>query len=288
MAFSKLIILGHSGFIGSRLTARLQERHPKLPIVGLSYPPFDLSRPEAADELMSTVDERSAVLFLSGIKRQFGDNLEIFQKNLAMAVHVAQVMEKRPPARVVFFSSAAVYGEDVHNTDITEDTPVCPTSYYGIAKYASERLLTKASSGRVSLLIVRPPTVYGPGDTSGTYGPVAFVETARRGQPITLWGDGCELRDFIWLDDLIEVVARLALESAEGVLNVASGQSVTFRQMVDYISQRLGRPIEVRSRPRTKARVDHRFRVDRLRSLLPDFHPTTMEQGIERLLATSA
>ena len=51
-----------------------------------------------------------------------------------------------------FFSSSAVYGEDIHNTHITEETPVCPTSYYGLAKYTAERLYAKTIGSQKKVL----------------------------------------------------------------------------------------------------------------------------------------
>lgn len=284
--YSKIILLGHTGFIGARLEARFRKECPGLPIEGRSFPAFDLAAPGAPTELESLFDDRALVVFLSGIKRQFGDDLDTFNRNVQMALSVCRALKARPVARVVFFSSAAVYGEDIHNTAITEDSPICPTSFYGMAKFVSERMLWKTvtDSGRGSLAIIRPPTVYGPGDPGKTYGPSGFVQSALKGQPITLWGDGEELRDFLFLDDLVEAVVQLASHAFAGVLNLAAGTSVTFRQMLDIISARLGRPLEIRSRPRSKNKVDNVFVTDRLRAVLPGLRFTSMEEGIARLL----
>lgn len=284
--WSNILILGHSGFIGARLTERFRRQYPDLPVEGRSFPPFDLAAPGAHAGLASLWNDRSLVLFLSGIKRQFGDDPDTFNQNVQMALNVCRALKARPVARMIFFSSAAVYGEDIHNTAITEDTPICPTSFYGMAKFVSERLLwkTMTDGGRGSLVILRPPTVYGPGDPGKTYGPAGFAEAALRGEPITLWGDGEELRDFLWLDDLVEAVVQLAPLDFSGVLNLATGSSVTFRQILDLIAARLGRPLDVRTRSRSKNKVDHVFVNDRLRAVLPGLRFTPMEEGIARLL----
>ncbi|MBP7829763.1 MAG: NAD(P)-dependent oxidoreductase [Kiritimatiellae bacterium] len=285
--WSKIVLLGHTGFIGSRLADRFRRAYPDVPIEGRSFPAFDLAATGAHAELEPLFDERALVVFLSGIKRQFGDDLDTFNKNVQMALAVCRALKARPVARLIFFSSAAVYGEDIHNTAITEDAPICPTSFYGMAKFVSERMLwkTMTDAGRGSLAILRPPTVYGPGDPGKTYGPSGFVQAAIKGESITLWGDGEELRDFLWLDDLVEAVLALAANSFAGVLNLVTGQSVTFRQMLDLISKRLGRPLEIKSRPRSKNKVDNVFVNDRLRTVLPNLRFTPMEEGIARLLA---
>lgn len=285
--WSKIVLLGHTGFIGSRLAARFRQAYPGLPVEGRSFPAFDLAAPGASAELESLFDERALVVFLSGIKRQFGDDLDTFNKNVQMALSVCRALKARAVARLIFFSSAAVYGEDIHNTAITEDAPICPTSFYGMAKFVSERMLWKTvtDSGRGSLAIIRPPTVYGPGDPGKTYGPSGFVQAAVKGEPITLWGDGEELRDFVYLDDVVEAVFQLAGHSFAGVLNLATGKSVTFRQMLDILSARLGRPLEIKSRPRSKSKVDNVFVNDRLRAVLPGLRFTSMEEGIARLLS---
>jgi UDP-glucose 4-epimerase len=285
--YSKFILLGHTGFIGSRLEARLRKECPAIPIEGRSFPAFDLAAPGAPSELEALFDERALVIFLSGIKRQFGDDQDTFNKNVQMAAHVCRALKAKPVARLLFFSSAAVYGEDIQNTAITEETPISPTSFYGMAKYVSERLLwkTMTDSGRGSLMILRPPTVYGPGDPGRTYGPSGFVHAALTGEPITLWGDGEERRDFVYLDDLVEAVFQLAFQSLAGVLNLATGKSVTFRQMLDILSARFGRSLNIQSRPRSKNKVDHVFVTERLRTVLPGLRFTSIEEGIARLLA---
>lgn len=287
--YSKIILLGHTGFIGTRLAGVLRERHPSMPLEGRSYPDYDLAAPGAERELESLFHPDAAVVFLSGIKRQFGDDTDIFSRNVQMALNVGRALKQRPVRRLVFFSSAAVYGEDIHNTAITEDTPVCPTSYYGMAKYISERVLWKVfqETGQGSWVFLRPPTVYGPGDPGRTYGPAGFIHAALSGEPITLWGDGEELRDFIFLDDLAGLVAQLLDSACEGVLNTATGHSVTFRQMLDSLAEQWGRPLDIRTRPRTKQKVDNVFVVDRLRTALPGLRFTPLADGIGRVLAAA-
>ncbi len=285
-ALRKALLLGHSGFIGSHLASSFEKHSPDIELTGRSLPDFDLTDPAAPERLSGLLDEHTVVIMLSAIKRQFADDIEAFNSNLSMVMNLCRALRSRPAGRMIYLSSAAVYGEDIHNTAITENTPVCPTSFYGTAKFAAERLLWKTCAGveSCSLLVLRPPTVYGPGDMGNTYGPAGFIKAAIANEPVTLWGEGDELRDFVFVEDMAEIIRHLALGSHEGVLNIATGKSCSFREMLDIIVSLTSKQIVVNSRPRTKQKVDNVFVNKRLRSVLPRFVFTDMRAGISRMM----
>jgi len=281
---SRVLVLGHEGFIGRRVWAAFAECSPEAKLVGRSHPAFDLTDRADAAKLVELVDEETAVVVLSGIKRQLGDTLDIFEKNMAMVVNLCRVLEKRPAARVVYFSSAAVYGEEIYNLSITEETPVRPSTNYGIAKYACERLLDKVAqqSGQGSLVVLRPPVVYGPGDVTRTYGPSGFAHAAAAGEKVVLWGDGSELREFVFVDDVSEVVRRLTFGDFDGVVNLVTGTSRSFREVLDIAVGLAPDPFEVDHRARTKDKVDHVFTGGLCARLVAGFEFTSLEEGMAR------
>ena len=282
----RVVVLGHTGFIGLHVVEQFRQLSPGLQVAGLSYPELDLTRLDAArGVLTSHMDTSTVLIVLSGIKRQLGDTPEIFHKNLSMIVNLGQLLEERPVARVVFMSSGAVYGEEIDDRAISEDTPVHPVSYYGIAKYASEGLLERVCRAKgISLVSVRPPLVYGPGDASSCYGPVVFVRTALAGKPITLWGEGDELREFLYVGDLARIIHGLALQQADGVVNAVTGLSRTFRDIMSALETSLGKPLRVESKPRSKRKVDNAYDNARLKQLLPGFSFTSLEDGVKMTL----
>lgn len=280
----RVVILGHTGFIGGHLLKHFRSQSPEIEIVGFSAPSLDLTKTEEVAGLTDFFDLETAVIMCSGIKKQLGDNLEIFLQNLTMTANLCHLLQDRPVRRFVYFSSAAVYGEDIHNTNITEETPINPTSFYGTAKYASERLLQKVirSHKGTSLLILRPPLVYGPGDRSRGYGPSGFVWAALNREKILLWGDGSEQREFIFVEDLVKAVHGLTLHNYSGVVNVASGKSYSFKDVLRIISRLSPFELQVSSRPRTKEKVDCGFSNGLLVELLPGICFTSLEEGIKR------
>jgi UDP-glucose 4-epimerase len=282
----KVLVLGHTGFVGARLCAWLREKSPELSVEGLAPGKVDLTK-EADDGLAERFTPETAVVFLSGIKRQNGDTLENFELNLKMAARVARLAKTRPVGRMIYFSSAAVYGEDVEGLGITEATGVQPTSYYGMAKFASECVLRKAFEGRSGLVCLRPATIYGPDDPAGGYGPSGFVRAAVAGAPVTFWGDGSEKREFIFVDDTVEIARRLILGDFSGTLNLVTGKSRTFREVLAVASALKPLPAPG-SKPRSKAQVDHVFDNGALRRLFPDFRFTSLEDGMRRTFEAEA
>jgi UDP-glucose 4-epimerase len=284
----KVLILGHSGFIGSRLNAYLSQSH-RWDVVGASLPALDLTNEEQSRQLLPHLGSDTTVVLAAAVKRQFGDSLQAFEANMAIVQNLCRLLEMRPVKRVVFMSSAAVYGEETENTEIVEETQVNPTSYYGLSKYSAERLLLKTcfDNGRTTLVRLRPPLVYGPNDPGRTYGPSGFSALAMEGQPIVLWGDGTELREFLFIDDLCAIIEAQLDSDFEGALNVVSGASSSFYEVTRAL-QKLFPNLVVDSRPRSKQKVDNAFDARKMMSQLSsDFQFTSLEQGLLRMLAPS-
>ncbi len=279
---SSILILGHSGYIGSRVAAVLAG--VGVPVLGRSIPLLDLTRDDSVDALIDLLDPNGAVVVCAAIKKQLGDNPENFCKNLAMTLNICKALAAKPVKRIVYFSSASVYGEDVPHLIISETTTPQPTSFYGIGKFASERLIIKMAGQHAgtSIVIVRPALVYGPHEAGYCYGPSGFLRSAQAEEPITLWGDGEERREFIYVDDVVDLTRRLTLGVQTGLVNIASGTSYTFAQALRSVEDLIARRAAVNSRPRSKDKVDHHFDKGKLREWFPDFRFTDLNTGLAR------
>ncbi|MCP4265445.1 MAG: NAD(P)-dependent oxidoreductase [Candidatus Brocadiaceae bacterium] len=286
----RVLIIGHTGFIGHHLVEAFRTRLPdvKVDVLSRSIPRGDLTLDVVRDTLEELFHPETTVIMCSTIKRQFGDNLDVLEKNIKMSMNICRVLEEKPVARFIFLSSTAVYGEDIHNTQITEETPVQPTSFYGLAKYTSECMYRNiiGTQKQSSLVVLRPPTVYGPGDEGGTYGPVRFCELANKNESITIWGDGTELREFVFVDDLVNVIIRLVYHDYEGLLNVVSGKSYSFQEILSNLSKLIPHELKIDSQPRSKRKVDNAFDNSHLISMFPDISFTPLCNGMKDLLGT--
>ena len=151
-----------------------------------------------------------------------------------------------PAPKIVFPSSRLVYSPDA-SCPVAETAPTVPLSVYGIHKLMAERylLLYQRLYGlRVSILRITNP--YGPlqQPEQNRYGIVNWlIHQAIRGRPLTIYGDGMQLRDYIHIDDLIQamLVAGMRKEADGLVLNVGSGRGISFRDMAQLIVRNAGR-----------------------------------------------
>ena len=281
----KILILGHTSFIGRHLMNLLKQRNPEIEIIGKSTRDLDLTRKHQVKMLTNIIDLNTIVIMLSFNAKQSGAGINDFVQNIKMTENLCRLMEKHPPKRLVFFSSQVVYGENTHNTNTTEKTKVDPTSYYGMAKFISERLFWKTfdSLKQCSLLIVRIPRVYGPGANRNDYGPTMFTYNALKKDPITIWGDGLELRDYVFIDDLIDIVDNLLFNTFDGIVNIASGETYSFIDVLKTVESVCKCKVKVEYKQRTRSKVDHVFNIDNLRTLIGDYKFTPLDEGINAL-----
>jgi len=168
--------------------------------------------------------------------------------NVAGYLNVLNAARLAGVKRVVHASSAAVYGVPV-KLPLTEDSPASPLSPYGLEKMVNDQYaqLFNALYG-LSTLGLRYFNVYGPRqDPCSPYSGVIskFAAWSREGSPFTVCGDGMQTRDFIYVKDVAQANIAALQSQSNGVINIATGHSVTLLEMVQMFSSCVGHPIEV-------------------------------------------
>lgn len=280
-------MLGDRGFLGRAIVGYC-EKVLAVSVLGGSSLGIDLLEPEAPETLARVLDAGTLVV-LAVRPRDRADTLGTFEQSLCMIANVARALNAAPVQKCVFISTAAVYGTHADDLAITEETAVDPATLYGTAKYASERLLRKAAEAAgFPLLILRPCRVYGPGDTDPGYGPTAFVTSALRERVVTLYGDGRELRDFLFVEDAARLIWQLAAGEHAGVYNLASGEQHTFREITDILHDILPCDFDVASRPRTLPVVHQAFDIAKLSGALAGVAFTPLSEGLRHTVRAAA
>ena len=279
----KVVIVGDTGFIGKNIYQNLIN-NSKYEIVGISTNQVNLLENNSSHILSEIIPSNSVVIMCVGIKKQLGDNLEIFRDNLSIIKNFSEAMIKNKPAKILFISSTSVYGEDVvYDHSISEETPVQPRTYYGIAKYTAERILKKVCrDNQLHLMILRPPLVYGKDDVSMGYGPTGFTYKYVNGEKIILWGNGSEYREFIYIDDVGKIICRLINNNFSGTLNLVSGKSYTYEDVLNKLKKITNSHINIESRKRSKDKVDHHYSNKLIQTILGDFRFTILEEGLNK------
>src|ERR1041384_3374955 len=211
------------------------------------------------------------------------------QVNYGGTLHVLEYARATGVKKVVFASSAAVYG-GVTRMPVGEDTPTRPVSPYGIDKLASEHALDYYSTVHgVPTTALRFFNVYGPRqDPSSPYSGVIsiFADRARAGRPLTIFGDGGQTRDFVYVGDVVSaIVAALGDGASRVVANVATGTEITVLALARMIVELCGGKSSIDHAPARAGEIlKSRALVDRLRQELGIVAETKLVDGLRETL----
>lgn len=266
-------MFGSSGCIGSNVVSffsspRLKNQWEVVPVPRADC---DLSLPGSASTIAEFWDAESVVIPLSFVTRwktalRENERDSSLEENRRISENLARALQLSPPAHCVYVSTSGVYGLDTSKQFVSEEGERTATDNYGIAKIEAEDSLMNAAI-RFPLSILRLAIAYGCGNELTSYQPRGFAETAMRGDPIQLWGDGTELRDFIHVADLLRVVKQVIESRFEGVVNVGSGHPSSYASIVRLIQASLP-GVSVEHRERTRPKVDLTYDQARLSHLM--------------------
>lgn len=274
---ARTVVLGSTGFVGGATVARLQT--DGLPVLGLTSRDLDLLAPMASDRLADLLRPDDALVVVSALTPDRGRDITTFMKNLTMVQQVCAALEKTPVDHVVYIGSDAVYHDDAN--PVTERSLCQPSGYHGMMHLARELMLGQTVKGPLALL--RPSLLYGAADTHNGYGPNRFRRLAAEGKPITLFGEGEEMRDHVLVDDVAEIVRLTLLHRSHGVLNVATGHTVSFRAAAEMVAACFPVPVPVVGTLRANPITHRHFDVTDALKTFPDFRWTPFEEGVRRV-----
>jgi UDP-glucose 4-epimerase len=137
----------------------------------------------------------------------------------------------KTPPQIVFFSTAAVYGNTYKHT-ATEESACEPLGRYATAKLEAEKIVSAISRA----CILRVTNVFGPLSTEKPQGVIPLLYRAcHSGTPFTIWGNGSATKDYLHVDDLADGVAAVVKSGVSGIYNVASGHSLSLREIIDLV-----------------------------------------------------
>jgi UDP-glucose 4-epimerase len=261
-----VLITGGCGFIGSTLAAALVQRGEQVRILDdLSTGRLERAPPEAdvfigsvtdvalVEHVMDGVDGCFHLAAVASVPRCQEDWTGTSAINLGGTVAVLSAA-RRASTPVVYASSAAVYGANP-DVPLAEDAAAKPLSAYGADKLASEL------HARVATLTQGVPTagfrffnVYGAGqDPSSPYSGVIsiFCDRLRAGRPITVHGDGSQVRDFVHVDDVVAfLIAAMEHPAARPeVFNVCRGEGTSILDLAVTVAEVLGVVPDIRHGP---------------------------------------
>jgi nucleoside-diphosphate-sugar epimerase len=265
----KCLVTGAAGFIGSHLCERLL--HAGHQVAGLDafipYYPRPLKesnlaaaraqagfalhtadlRTEPLDVLLDNVEVVFHLAAMPGLPRSWTD-FDLYEScNVTATQRLLEAVRRRPGLRrFIYVSTSSVYGRFASGD---ETLPTRPISPYGVTKLAAENLCRAyAEEQGLPLVVLRYFSVYGPRQRPDM-GYCRFVRALLAGEPITVFGDGMQVRGNTYIDDCVAATVA-AVEALPGeVYNVGGGEAVTVRDVLHKLEAITGRKAAVRREP---------------------------------------
>lgn len=260
----RYVVTGAAGFIGAHLSQQLLDQgHEVVGIDALTdyydvaikrarlrgltmHPAFSVIVDDMETlDLSSVVDGCDGVLHLAGqpgVRLSWDRHFDLYlRRNLLASQRLLEAARTAGGPRVVVASSSSVYG-NAAAYPTSEDSPTRPFSPYGVTKLAMEHLCwSYAENWGVDVVALRYFTVYGPGQRPDM-GLHKFIRKTLDHKPITVFGDGNQIRDFTYVSDIVAATiaaVRLSLPPAT-VINVAGGAQTTVNDLLALVGEHTG------------------------------------------------
>jgi nucleoside-diphosphate-sugar epimerase len=261
----RVLVTGGGGFVGSNLVRGLLERGDEVRVLDNFSTGNRANLDDVAGEIELVEGELRSyervhaavrgveIVFHQGalpsVPRSVQDPLTTGAVNVESTLNVLLAARDEQVRRVVFASSSSVYGNSGElpraETDVAD-----PISPYAVSKLAAERYCVSFSRVyEIETVALRYFNVFGPRqDPTSQYAAVVprFITAIRAGEPVPIYGDGSQSRDFTYVANVVEanLLAADADEVSGSVLNVATGQPTSVNSLADRIGAVLGRPVE--------------------------------------------
>ncbi len=246
----KALVTGGAGFIGSSITQELSKRGHKVTVIddlstgfrenlcpGSEFIKGDIQDKDLVFSLAANVDCIFHLAAMTSVEESFQNPGGCFNVNTLGFLNVLQASVKFDIKKVVFSSSSAIYNGE-SNFPLQESMLPLPISCYAITKLDGEHLLnTFYQEYGLKYVALRYFNVYGPRQTADSdYAAVVpiFIKKALNNEDLTIFGDGEQTRDFVFVNDVVEANI-VSAEKGLGVFNVGNAESISINRLAHLI-----------------------------------------------------
>jgi len=284
-----ILITGHKGFVGRYFCKKYGSDHD---ITGIDI----VDGNDAREFFRINNQHYDLVIHLAAV---VGGRMTIEGAPLSVAVDLAIDAEmfqwalRTKPGRIVYFSSSAAYPIDLQTRDsgikLREDAIdinnlKMPDLTYGWSKLTGEYQAQFVQAEGVKVNVFRPFSGYG-ADQDLDYPFPSFIKRGKdRSNPFEIWGDGCQVRDFIHITDIVNAVDEAVRQDVEGPVNLGWGRPTSFNELAEIVCHQVGYEPEIKHIETAPTGV--MYRVCDPTKMLSFYQPKiSLEDGVDLALA---
>jgi nucleoside-diphosphate-sugar epimerase len=236
----KVFITGSHGYLG-KAVVNLIEQDLNTNLILHDRVNFPFNNINKIKELLRDCD---VVIHMAGLKK--GSQEDLVEANMSSTTFILQALDQlnKKDIRFIFASSFALYHPN--DNKINEESRIDPVSFYGQSKLKAEEVIREyAEKGVVSALLLRISNIYGPNEQKGNASVVKiFVDQIRDNLDVTVNGEGKQVRDFIYVEDVAYAFQKslcITNKNSHDAINICSGQGVSMNELVEAIGSSLNK-----------------------------------------------
>lgn len=295
------IVLGGGGFIGTNLCRRLVDEGHRVGAFGRNRPytealeGVELFRGDFTDatSLALAIETFDVVYHLVHGATPQSANLDMagdVERNVIASINMIEVCRKLGVDRIVYVSSGGTIYGCPQQVPTPETAPTEPITAYGISKLAIEKYFALYQHlHQVDYRILRVTNPFGPFQNAAkNQGVIAsIILRILRNEEMEIWGDGSVVRDFIFVDDVVDaLIAAMHDRGGARIFNIGSGEGHNLRHVIASIERLLGKKLHIQWKPARPHDVPVSvLTIDRAREMLGWTPKTNFEEGLSRTIA---
>jgi UDP-glucose 4-epimerase len=283
----KVGVTGASGFIGKHLVQELLANGYQVSVFVRSNQDFpkevkviqgDLHELASIKRFLNDVD---TVVHLAG--RQLPPDNLFFQDNVTATNNLVQCMLESHIKHAIILSTIAVYG-DRKDIVYKESDDCSPTTYYGFTKYLAEKIFQYWETvSQQKLTILRPFNIYGDTSTKGVV--FNLVKSVKENQKITIYGDGSQSRDFLYVSDVVNAIMISLKSQKSGIFNLGTGGKISILELVKLIEKVSARKVQIHYEKSESGKTkDINYSVQKVSDELGWKAQVSLEDGLRKIL----
>ena len=287
----KILITGIHGFLGTYLAKKLQSNNE---VIGINLPHTnsslsnikiiegDISNSETLQNINTEIDFIFHFGSPTSVVQFKKDPIKCFNSTINGMKNILEYAKTNSIKKLIYPSSASVYANNSqpHNENIVPK----PSNQYGAAKIECEKLANEYID-HVNSIGLRIFAAYGPGEEKKqNLSSVInlFLNDVSKNEIPVIFGDGTQTRDFIYIDDVITAILNSAEVSQQGIINVGSGNSTSFNQIIEKIGIQTGKKISPQYVKKELSYVENLQADTQLMKSILNINPISIDSGITK------